>query len=135
MLYVTGVHALNLEDSLETCGDWHNSGIRWDNVRFRETEGSIFGDWGIEGLAEIPEHGGKYMFANTLRAVLDLMEEGVLLGWLKGFRNDFFCTDKYNDVFFEKVYELRKLNHWEGINELMTREFMQEWLDYLDGRV
>lgn len=27
MLYLSGIHAPNIEDSLETCGDWHTSAL------------------------------------------------------------------------------------------------------------
>lgn len=30
MLYITGIQALNIEDSTECCGDWHTSAQDWD---------------------------------------------------------------------------------------------------------
>ena len=42
-------------------------------------------------------------------------------------RNDFFCTDAYNQEFFEKVIMLRDLPHWDGINHLIQMEFMWDW--------
>lgn len=31
MEYISGIHALNLICNLDTCGDWHQSAIQWDN--------------------------------------------------------------------------------------------------------
>jgi len=32
MLYLSGIHALNLPCDLLTCGDWHTLGINWGNI-------------------------------------------------------------------------------------------------------
>lgn len=48
MKYITGTFALNLSCKLETCGDWHCSGIQWNKVRIEDSETSFFGDYGIE---------------------------------------------------------------------------------------
>ena len=48
MKYVTGIFALNLPCSLDTCGDWHSCSINWDNVDIRESNNSILKDYGIE---------------------------------------------------------------------------------------
>ena len=130
MKYITGIFALNIEDSLETCGDWHTSALDWNKIKLKESDDTIFGDYGIESNKTIPEHQDLYNVANTLRAVLDLMTEG-MLGYLKGFRDDFFCTDIYNKEFFEKVIMLRHLKFWKDINILMKREFMFEWDNFL----
>ena len=129
MQYITGIHALNIEDSLETCGDWHTSALRWETIHLIDSDTIIFGDYGIETDKEIPEHTGIFNVANTIRAVLDLLIQGQT-GYLKGFYNDFFCTDKYNEEFFSKVIQLRDLPNWEDIDTLMGREFMYEWLEY-----
>ena len=130
MKYLTGVFALNIEDSLETCGDWHTSALNWSNIVLKDTENSLFGEWGIEIDKVIPEHEGYYNVANTLRAVLDLMIEGKT-DYLKGFYNDFFSTDIYNTIFFEKVIQLKSLSNWEDINNLMKREFMWDWDSFI----
>ena len=126
MLYISGIHALNIEDSLEICGDWHTSALQWKNIKLLDSDKTIFKDWGIETDKRIPEHEELYNVANTLRAILDLMVKGSLR-YLKGFRNDFICTDIYNLEFFKKVWMLRDLSHWEDINKLMKREFMFDW--------
>ena len=130
MLYISGIHALNIEDSLETCGDWHTSALQWERIDLLDSDKTIFKDRGIETDKSIPEHDELYNVANTLRAILDLMVQGSL-GYLKGFRNDFICTDIYNLEFFKKVWMLRDLSHWADINKLMKREFMFEWDNFV----
>ena len=48
MEYISGIHALNLPCELETCGDWHTSALQWKRPLMRESNGSLFGDYGIE---------------------------------------------------------------------------------------
>lgn len=120
MLYLSGIHALNIEDSLDTCGDWHTSALLWEQLNLAESETTIFKDWGIEHNKKVPEHDELYNVANTLRAILDLMVDNHLC-YLKGFRDDFICTDKYNKEFFEQVIKLKDNPNWEGINKLMKK--------------
>jgi len=47
MQYITGIHALNIPCSLDTTGDWHSSWIQWKHPRIRDTEDSIFGEYGL----------------------------------------------------------------------------------------
>lgn len=131
MRYITGVYGLNIENSKETCGDWHCSALRWDDnsIDFRESTDSIFGDWGIEFNKQIPEHEETYAVADDLRSILDLMVSG-RTRFLKGFRDDFICTEKYNDEFMKKVWMLKDTEHWKDIDELMTSEFMWLWVDF-----
>lgn len=131
MIYVSGIHALNIEDSLETCGDWHTSALSWSNLDLRDSSKSVFGSWGIELNKKVPEHEELYNVANTLRAVLDLMSDGQV-GYLRNFRDDFFCTDKYNEEFFRQVILLKDNEHWSKINDLMKREFMYEWDSFVE---
>lgn len=132
MIYVSGICALNIEDSLETCGDWHTSALSWSTLDLRDSSKSVFGSWGIESNKRIPEHEELYNVANTLRAVLDLMSDGQV-GYLRNFRDDFFCTDKYNEEFFRQVILLRDNKHWNEINDLMKHEFMYEWDSFVEG--
>ena len=134
MLYLSGIYALNIENTLNTCGDWHTSALDWSNIELEESTNSMFGDWGIEMNKSIPEHTELYNVADDLRAILDLMQKEENLGYLKGFRADFICTDEYNDIFFQKVFLLRNLKHWADINSLMEREFMFEWQNFLKER-
>lgn len=60
---------------------------------------------------------------------------GGYLGYLKGFRDDFICTDEYNQQLFNKVYQLKELTNWEDISTLMKNEFMWEWVNYLCTKI
>lgn len=127
MLYLTGIQALNIEDNTECNGDLHTSSQDWGSLLLADSSKSIFGDWGIESDKNLPTRKDKFNVANTLRAILDFMQDKNQLGWLKGFRNDFIGTDTYNEEFFEKVVMLKDLSHWSDIDKLMKREFMLEW--------
>lgn len=129
MKYITGIQALNIENSKNTCGDWHWSGMDWSNLTLAESSNNILGDWGIEGPKEVPDNDELYYVADDMRAVLDLMQEGKT-GYLIGFRNDFICTDEYNNEFFSQVLLLKSNKHWDAINKLMEREFKGLWIDY-----
>ena len=131
MKYITGIHALNIEDSTDCCGDWHTSGIQWGSPHFNDTDTSLFGTWGIEYNKHIPEHTNTYAVANTLRAILDLLTDPNQLGYLKGFYDDFICTDRYNTEFFTQVLKLRDMPHWDKICNLMEHEFLWDWQRFI----
>ena len=63
-----------------------------------------------------------YYVADTLRAILDLLEKGSLR-FLKGFKKDFICTDEYDEIFFEKVLLLQDSPLWNEIEHLLRIEF------------
>lgn len=126
MLYVTGIHALNLECGLNTCGDWHTSAIQWENPTIMESDGSIFGEYGIEKNRTIPEHSEKYNVANHIRALLDLIQSGNF-SLAQGMKNDYICCDEYNDEIFSQVYKLNKCNNWDKINDFMEKEYNRSW--------
>lgn len=44
MLYITGIQALNIEDSTECCGDWHTSAQDWSKLNIADSADSRFGD-------------------------------------------------------------------------------------------
>ncbi len=74
MKYISGIYALNLRCSLETCGDWHTSSFSWEKLHFWESEGSFFGEYGIEPVIFVPEHEGEPLYqANHIRALLDML--------------------------------------------------------------
>ena len=127
MKYISEIFALNIPCSLETCGDWHTSALNWDNLRFRETDGSTFGEYGIETCDCVPEHEGTYYIADTLRALLDLLEIGNF-AVAQGAKNDYICNDKYTNEFFEKVIMLRQHPNCVNIDSFMEKEYELEWL-------
>ena len=133
MKYITGSHALNLSCALETTGDWHTSALRWEKISFKESEESIFKDWGIEFEHEIPEHAEKYAVANHIRAILDLLEDGKFTV-AQGMREDFICDEQYTPLILEMVWKLRSCTHWIEIDKLMKREYRLTWISYKEEK-
>lgn len=129
MRYITGIHALNLSCSLETCGDWHTSALRWENIYFKDTESSFFKDWGIEENRSIPEHTEIYSVANHIRALLDLLEDSKFTV-AQGMREDFICNESYTQMIFEMVHSMKKLKNWDDIDSFMKKEYRLDWVKY-----
>ena len=134
MQYITGVHALNLTCLLLTCGDWHCHALQWERPRTRNSEESIFGDYGIEQCSTVPEHEGTYAVANHIRALLDMLELGNLAA-AQGMRDDFICNEDYTAEVFNKVAMMRGLPHWGDIDRFMGREYYGKWLDFKEGNM
>ncbi|MDD6992051.1 MAG: hypothetical protein PUI48_09540 [Oscillospiraceae bacterium] len=131
MKYISGIFALNINCDLDTCGDWHQSALKWDSFTLLESENSIWGDYGIEKNKTIPGHSVKYNVANHIRALLDLIQQHNF-GLAGGMREDFICNDKYNKEIFEKVYMLRNSNRWNDISRFMGKEYCLRWIDFLE---
>ena len=129
MQYITGVHALNLPCSLLTCGDWHSTALQWERPKMRNSENSIFGEYGIERCSSVPEHAGTYAVANHIRALLDLLELGNY-SLAQGMKNDFICNDDYTEEVFGKIAMMRDLPNWLDIDRFMGSEYYGKWLDY-----
>lgn len=130
--YISGIHALNIPCSLLTCGDWHCSALKWQNITFMDTEKTFFKDYGIELQKRIPQHSETYAVANHIRALLDLLEIGNF-STAQGMNKDFICNDDYNDEIFEKVASMKMLPNWSEIDRFMTREYYQKWVNFKKG--
>lgn len=129
MKYITGIHALNTPCSLDTCGDWHASALRWKKIKFLESEYSIFGDYGIEANKSIPKHDEKFFVANHIRACLDMLLLGDFAN-LQGMNNDFIVVSKYNNEIFEKVLLLKNQKHWNEIDKFLCKEYKRKWINF-----
>ncbi len=101
MKYISGIHALNLRCSLQTCGDWHQSGIQWKMPTVRESSNSLFGDYGIE----------KILTSLNMRelSILLIISGPVWIYWrkeisvmLKECVTSLFCNDSYTPEIFKK---------------------------------
>jgi len=99
----------------------------------RESEGSLYGTYGIEKNSNIPEHSGTFFVANHIRALLDLIEEGNF-ATAQGMRDNFICNDKYTQEIFEKVILLKDLPNWQKISAFMGKEYMLEWFNFLESK-
>ena len=133
MKYITGIHALNLSCSLETCGDWHRSALQWEHPNIKESETSFYKDYGLESNHKIPEHDEYFTIANTIRALLDLLYDR-RFPIAQGMNEDFICNDKYDDEIFNKVYEMKELDYWDEIDLFMQKEYRTKWLKFKQNK-
>jgi hypothetical protein len=129
MRYITGIHALNVPCELNTCGDWHPSAFRWENITEADTDSSIFGSYGIEYGKKIPRHNGTHAVANHIRALLDMVAAGNFSA-AGGMRDDFICNDEYDEEVFGKAMLLRGQDNWPEIDAFIGKEYMMKWLNY-----
>jgi hypothetical protein len=134
MKYITGIYALNLPCALETCGDWHTSALKWENVTLKDSKETLFKEWGIETGKVIPEHEGLYNVANHIRALLDLLIDGKF-GTAQGMKEDFICNEKYTCEVMDKVWCMRNLFNWEQIDRFMEKEYLMTWVEYKKERI
>ena len=107
--------------------------LNWQNISLLESEGSLFGDYGIEKNKKIPEHNDTYNVANHIRALLDLLYIGNFTV-PQGMNNDFICNDKYDKEIFDKVILMYNLPHFNKIDEFMTKEYLEKWVNYKKGK-
>lgn len=129
MLYLSGIHALNIDCDLETCGDWHQSGIQWSNLVLLDSDKSIYGDYGIEINKRVPGHNKTYNVANHIRALLDLLQQGNF-STAQGMRKNYICNNLYTQEIFQKVSMMRYFDNWKAIDDFMTREYYSDWVGY-----
>lgn len=135
MEYISGIHALNLPCELATCGDWHQSSLKWDDIDIRDSRNSIFAEYGIEKNKKIPKGDKKYNVANHIRAILDILESGEYpFSHIEGMRDDLIVVGDYTDEIFNKVYLLRDNSNWDNINRFMGDEYYGKWLRFLKGK-
>ena len=127
--YVSLIFALNIPCKLDTFGDWHMFALNWDNVKLLESTGSLWGDYGIEKSKDIPYHDGKYNVANHIRALLDLLYYQKFTV-AQGMKDDFMCTDKYDEEVFGKVLMMKDLPYWDKIDKFMTKEYLGKWVNF-----
>lgn len=129
MWYLSGIHALNLPCELETCGDWHKSGLQWQKLSLLDSNDSLFGEYGIEREKAVPQHTELYHVANHIRALLDLLAQGNYSA-AQGMKNDFICNDKYTEDIFHKVFLLKETDNWNEIDNFMGREYLMQWIKF-----
>lgn len=127
MLYITGMHALNLPCSLNTTGGWHTACFDWGNLTVGDTTGHLLGDWGIETCVISDDE--TVLIANTLRACVDMLISGDFLN-AAGMRDDYICTDEYDDELFVHIDMLRDLPQWQQIDRFMRKEYELKWLHH-----
>lgn len=143
MIYLSGIHALNLRCNLNTGGDWHIGALKWEDLTWLESENSVFKNYGIEKGRPLTfiqdKYPDVYNIANHIRACLDLLEMGNL-ALPQCMRRDFIVTDEYDQEIFEHVIMLknnvnnkewikRKIT-WNDIDLFMGREYEMKWIRF-----
>ncbi|MDR3037357.1 MAG: hypothetical protein LBU31_02990 [Coriobacteriales bacterium] len=118
MRYLTGIYALNVPSSLDADGDWHASALDWTRARTRDSADALFGEWGIEEQS-VPTL-GMMPVANTVRALLDLLEEG-RYGLARGMRDELIANEEYTPLVFALVMQMKCLPNWDEIDRFMGR--------------
>lgn len=116
--YISGSFALNLPCSLEKCD--------LEKVKYYESYGSLFGNYGIHTLPDTPESLGVLTVANTIRALLDLFADSNFHP-AKGH----ILEGEHRDELFDKVYEMRNLPNWCEIVKFLDEEYGLPWMDFL----
>lgn len=129
MKYISGIHALNLPCSLSTCGDWHQSSLKWENIYMGETVGSLFGSYGIEKKEVLPLNKKVFYVANHIRALLDLLVSRNF-STAQGMNEDYICNEQYDQEIFDKVSQMKTLPYWNEIDSFMGKEYKIKWLKY-----
>ncbi len=130
MLYISGEQALNLPCQLETCGDWHYYSMNWSRLDFRESEESIYKDYGLEYNRVICGYKERYVVANHIRAILDMLYEHKFdLIW--NFKEDYICNDKYTEEILLKVSMMLPD---DKVYDFMHREYGRQWLQWIGQR-
>lgn len=129
MRYLSGIHALNLNCSRDTCGDWHQSALSWEELYWWESDGSVWGDYGIEENSYVPKHPGIHKTANHIRALLDLLSDGNT-ALAQGMRDELIDNDKYTLEIFSQVILLKQLPVCPKVDDFMGREYFRQWLKY-----
>lgn len=129
MKYLSGIYAMQICSDDNMGVDWHYYALDWKKADIRESEKSIFGDFGLKEIF-VNAIGKKIFVANQLRACLDLMECGNLSHLQGSMRKDYIANEKLNNILFSKVLLLKNSKYWKNIDELMSYEYMMHWLYY-----
>ena len=129
MVYISGIHALNIPCSLQTSGDWHTDALKWEKIMYLQSDNSIWCDYGIECNKYVPMLKRYENVANHIRAVLDLIEQGNF-AVANGMRKDFICTNIYDNEIFNHIPLLYQESNWIQINKFMAKEYGRKWIIY-----
>lgn len=132
MEYLTGIHALNVPCPLDTCGDWHQAALNWENLTLNNTEDSLLDVYGVFESTQVPDGigGFKTMYvANTIRALYDLILVGDY-AHVQGMRNDFICNEKYTPEVFELAKKFRNTKYWKQVDKVLTCEYELDWITF-----
>lgn len=135
MQYISGMHALNIPSNINTTGDWHRECYDWRpehlDAQLRNSDDPVFKDYRIIKNKDLNFIDGDpiYNVADHIRACLDLIEEGSY-GLARGMRNDYICTDEYDEEIFKEVLKLKDSDRWNEIDDFMSNEYKLKWIKW-----
>ena len=131
MKYLSGLHALKLRCSLNTHGYWKDISVKWKPLPLSESDGSIWGEYGIEENQFC--HGEYLKTANHIRAALDLLNN-CEFDQLNGIGINLFEEKAYIIEFFEKALLLKDHPGWKEISGFLSDEFQEKWCVFLKNK-
>ncbi len=132
MQYLSGMKALNIPCALTTTGDWHLMCFNWNENEVLNTKNSIFKNYGIERNKKLP-NGQILNVANHIRACLDMISNSEFAN-AQGMKNDYICTNEYNNEIFKNIIKLRNQSNWNDIDQFMCKEYKLEWINFKEKR-
>lgn len=140
MIYLTGMISFGIPCLLDSRGTWMYSKAEFSNPEYmvsRESNESVFKDFGIEKDKIIPYYGDDSLFnvANHVRAYLDILSWGQY-DELKGVFYDYIFSMDCRGMIFDSVYKyLRFGKSFQDINRFMSEEFGNAWLSYVTNKI
>lgn len=136
MQYLTGKLAFGITCDLDTPGLWNIPTSEYLDSSFKlsDSDNSPFKYWGIETGKIIP--GREYTtfnVANHLRAYVDCLYKGEF-DLLKDRYEEIIFYPKYCKEIFMIIYgKTRFLAEFEDINNFLTGEFGDRWLNFIES--
>lgn len=134
MNYVTGICAFGVPDDTKSCGIWNIRKHQYlgDDFLTRESESSVFGEWGIQENKMVPYHDlCTYRVANHVRAYVDMLEMCKFDEMHGLFANAIDNGECRLDIFMLVYGKMRNLPYYEGIHRFMCEEFGNAWTSYI----
>ena len=136
MRYVTGRCAFGVIDDTPSVGIWNirKSDFLGEGFIERDSEDSIFGDWGIQKNVLIPyREFCTFNVANHVRAYCDMLEMGMMTD-MKGLFAEAIDNAKCRLDIFTLVYgKMRNTELFEFVNIFFLEEFGSDWTSYKDA--
>ena len=138
MKYLTGLIAFGIPCNDYSCGVWNYTKQNFTDPKWlepKESDKTLFGDWGIEKDKIIPYHEDEELFnvATHKRAYLDMLFDKrfkELEGLFFYAINDMKCREEI----FDQVH--RHLSHpdvHKDVYDFMSSEFGNAWLSYVQS--
>lgn len=134
MRYMTGPIVLGVPCKDDSVGKWNltkGDFTNEDNIVFRESSESIYGDYGIETFKMIPYHGDElYHVATHTRYYLDALAERKF-DELDGVFAEAINSGNCRNEIFKMVYRfLRDKPFFKEVHRFLHNEFGNAWVSF-----